>query len=76
MDKLWRTVRCPSCGGHGLREAVEGAVECSECEGSGGLWIRPSGHVFQYPGGPAAGMWSKYEYERGTPFDDTEEATP
>lgn len=37
--------------------------ECGDCGGVGRLWIRPSGHLFQYPGGPAAGIWSEEKYE-------------
>ena len=73
MDNKWRTCRCPSCGGHGVVSVYsaydfEGPGECGECGGSGSLFIRPSGHLFQWPGGPACGMGSREEYEAGTPW--------
>jgi hypothetical protein len=49
-----------------------GADECSDCGGDGRLWIRPTGHTFMYPGGPATGMWSVEEYERSTPWEEPE----
>lgn len=63
-DALWRTVTCSRCDGHGLVSVYsgggldfEGAGECRDCGGGGRLFIRPSGRLFQYPGGPAAGSW-------------------
>jgi len=70
MDDKWRITRCPSCGSSGLKwNDWSGAEECNDCGGSGRLWIRPTGHTFMYPGGPARGMWSKEEYERSTPYN-------
>lgn len=74
MDNKWRTTQCPNCGGHGVvsdygfsgRDFL-GPKECEDCWGSGKLWIRPTGHCFAYPGGPARGMWSKEQYAKSTP---------
>lgn len=73
-DVLWRTVGCPSCGGDGLVSVYsgggsdfEGAGECRDCNGGGMLFIRPSGSLFQYPGGPAAGSWPG-AYEHAHPW--------
>lgn len=63
MDDKWRITCCPSCGGGG----VACYDLCIDCDGGGQLWIRPGGHCFKYPGGPAEGMWSKEEYNRSTP---------
>jgi len=69
-DDLWRVVACPRCGGSGLTNVYTasgddylGAGECTECA-NGHLYVRPSGHVFLYPGGPAAGMWRSAYAER------------
>jgi DnaJ-class molecular chaperone len=74
MKADWRTLPCPRCGGHGLVSVYTmgggdfvGAGECNTCSGSGQLWIRPSGHTFSYPSGPAQGMWSKQKYLEATP---------
>jgi len=71
MKTDWRTTPCPICSGHGVvlvysHNDVEGPGECNECCGSGLFWLRPSGHVFVYPGGPARGSWPE-EYARATP---------
>ena len=72
MDDKWRTVECHSCR-YGLVSVYsyndfEGAGECDVCGGSGFLFIRPGGHIFQYPGGPANGMGTKEMYEKGKPY--------
>lgn len=70
MDDRWRIISCPTCGGHGVKwnpESWFGVEECYECGGSGELWIRPKGHLFLYPGGPAIGMWDEKAYAEGTP---------
>jgi hypothetical protein len=41
-------------------------VDCPDCD-SGVVFIRPSGHLFRWPGGPAAGRTSPDEYEKATP---------
>jgi hypothetical protein len=69
MDDKWRTVKCGSCNGGMIWNWTEdGPTECNDCGGGGFSWIRPSGHLFQYPGGPGAGMWDKEAYEHGTPM--------
>ena len=68
IDAQWRTVACPGCGGGGVvavysYDDFEGPGECVDCGGSGQLWIRPSGHLFEYPGGRAKGSWpGQYEH--------------
>ena len=67
MDNLWRTTPCPACDGFGIFWSLpaDGDGECLECNGSGNWWIRPSGHLFQYPGGPALGMATIEIYNAG-----------
>ena len=68
MDNKWRTLKCPSCGGHGVVDGYDaGPLDCRECN-SGWLFIRPKGHLFLYPGGPGMGMWSAEAYNDGEPF--------
>jgi hypothetical protein len=69
MDDKWRVVSCSSCrNGMYWSYTSDGPEECRGCGGSGEVWIRPKGHCFQYPGGPAAGMWDKEKYKEGTPI--------
>jgi hypothetical protein len=73
LDDKWRICRCHSCSGHGLIPVYsgvdfEGPGECRHCCGSGVIFVRPSGHAFQYPGGPAAGMVSRDDYNAGVPY--------
>lgn len=70
MDDKWRTIPCQKCGGLGVVSVYsafdfEGPGECPDCI-NGSLWLRPSGHAFLYPGGPAAGMVSRVTYEIAT----------
>lgn len=70
MDDKWRTTKCSSCSGYGLISAPMswyGFYECNNCGESGVVWLRPKGHAFQYPGGPACGMWTPEEYEKAKP---------
>lgn len=72
IDDLWRTVACSHCRGYGVIATYsaydfEGPGECSTCDGSGRFFIRPGGQLFQYPGGPAAGMWPE-AYDAAMPF--------
>src|SRR5690606_32590708 len=62
------TVRCPGCGGHGVREAFGGGpVECRVCDGGGTLTVYESGHCALYPGGPLRGSWpGEYELAMAT----------
>lgn len=66
MDTLWRAFTCPFCSA-GIKWSYgdEGPVEC-DCAG-GVIYIRPGGHTFAWPGGPASGMWSKERYDKATP---------
>ena len=59
----WRTEICVYCDGHGLVSDYRGgdfngAMECSECNGSGRIWISPQGRIADYPGGPFRGQIS------------------
>jgi hypothetical protein len=69
----WRTIQCSHCRGYGVVSHYsaydfEGAKDCPDCEGTGQLYIRPTGHLFLYPGGPAKGMWDKKAYGRAKPL--------
>jgi len=65
MDNLWRTMKCHCC--NGIKWGGDSPEECDDCKGGGGIYIRPSGHAFLYPGGPALGMWGADEYEKAKP---------
>lgn len=66
MDDKWRIVSCTMCyAGTKWSFGDEGPVECS-CSG-GVVYLRPKGHAFAWPGGPAIGWWTKEEYDSGTP---------
>lgn len=68
MDDKWRIISCPCCtNGMYWSYTYDEPADCRNCEGSGRLYIRPTGHLFQYPGGPAAGMWDKEKYENAIP---------
>lgn len=63
MKNDWRIVPCPDCRGIGMvshytasGDDFLGAKECPHCSG-GNIWVRPSDHIFLYPGGPAMGSW-------------------
>ena len=64
MDKKWRVAACGCC--NGLEWGGDSPRECTSCGGTGSVWIRPSGHVFLYPGGPALGRWSTQDYAKAT----------
>jgi hypothetical protein len=69
MDDKWRKFSCTICRGYGLLDspmAWFGFTECGNCN-EGTVWIRPKGHAFQYPGGPACGMWGPEYYDKATP---------
>jgi hypothetical protein len=61
MDNKWRIIDCSTCGGHGINHYSAPFV-CRECGGDGYFYIRPSGHLFAYPGGPGQGMASPRDY--------------
>ena len=68
MDDKWRTIGCSFCTtGMVWNWTYDEPDECRNCNGSGTVWIRPTGHCFEYPGGHALGLWSKEKYGRGTP---------
>lgn len=68
MKPGWRTVDCSRCVRGLIDTYVDGPRECPDCGGDGELWIRPTGHLFMYPGGPARGQWSKEAYLSGCPW--------
>ena len=68
MDDKWRKTSCSSCyNGMKWSYTYDEPIECSDCAGSGSVYIRPTGHCFMWPGGPALGMWSKEEYKKAIP---------
>jgi hypothetical protein len=67
MDDRWRRVKCGCIGG--MVVGVEPPGEECNCW-DGWLYVRPKGHLFAYPGGPALGMAGEDYYERGEPVTD------
>ena len=65
-DALWRVASCGCCAG--IKWGGDYPRECRQCGGEGAVFIRPSGHVALYPGGPWCGMWSRTRYEQATPY--------
>jgi hypothetical protein len=68
MDDKWRTITCGICRSYGITwnpEAWDGTEEC-DCN-NGTVWLRPKGHAFSYPGGPAIGWWGEDDYKKGKP---------
>ncbi len=72
VDDKWRHMNCGCCAG--LEWGGEEPRECGRCDGSGMLFIRPTGHLFTYPGGSALGLASPEEYAKATPLTREEEA--
>ncbi len=70
MDGLWRYYGC-WCNAGQVWVATLGGPEvdtCRSCGGSGRIFIRPTGHEFAWPGGPALGMSPPSRYETATPY--------
>lgn len=67
MDNKWRLAPCGCCAG--IEWGGDYPQECRTCGGGGFVYIRPSGHVFQYPGGPALGQWTQKDYTNSQPVD-------
>lgn len=68
MDDKWRVIGCGTCRGYGTVSVYsatdfEGPGDCPECDGTGAVWLRPTGHAFAYPGGPAKGVYSPDDYK-------------
>ena len=63
MDDRWRIIPCYSC----IRGLTYQGDECPKCHGSERIWIRPGGHCFAWPGGPARGMMSEEAYANAFP---------
>jgi hypothetical protein len=68
VDNKWRVLSCWCGGGFIWSYASESAEEHDACGGTGKIYIRPKGHTFQYPGGPASGRMTKEDYEEATPL--------
>lgn len=71
MDNKWRTISCGCDGGIEWRLTLGGYYDytCSGCKGSGTIYLRPSGHAFSYPGGPAVGSYTSVAYETAEPVE-------
>jgi hypothetical protein len=68
IDSKWRRLRCGCIGG--MIPGVEPPGQECNCY-DGWLYVRPSGHAFAYPGGPALGSVGHDDYERATPLEAT-----
>lgn len=70
MDDKWRKFDCTACNGYGMiwvgDASWDGTADCS-CL-NGWIYIRPTGHTFLYPGGPANGFYGKEYYEKAEPY--------
>lgn len=70
MDHKWRTISCNACIG-GIK--MTAGTEVVECDCSGGLfYVRPSGHLFSYPGGPARGRVSPARWNTARALESAE----
>jgi hypothetical protein len=59
-DGRWRVMKC--CCIAGMKPgSLPPGEECDHCMGNGLMWIRPTGHTFLYPGGPATGYSGKVQ---------------
>lgn len=68
MDDKWRTMTCPICRGYGMTGNPEAWYGYDDCDCNyGTIWLRPKGYAFQYPGGPACGMWTEEYYKKAKP---------
>jgi len=68
MDSKWRYIYCGICqAGEYWVDSLYGpySITCPYCHGWHKIYLRPSGHAFAYPGGPAIGRYSSVEYEAG-----------
>ena len=70
MDNKWSEFQCGSC----RRGLTSWGRECPYCN-QGWVYIRPSGHLFAYPGGPALGKTGSDQYMRATPVEAVNEPT-
>jgi hypothetical protein len=62
MDDKWRVVKC--CCISGMKPgSLPPGEECDHCMGGGVYFIRPGGHTFMYPGGPATGREDASKYD-------------
>ena len=58
MDKPKLRIKSMECGCcNGLRWCGEYPVECSDCGGSGFIFITEHDRIIDYPGGPFRGSW-------------------
>jgi hypothetical protein len=65
LDTKWRKANCGLCVS-GIKFSA--GAEPDECDCGGGIvYLRPKGHAFAWPGGPACGWWDEKEYEAATP---------
>lgn len=67
MDDKWRVKSCDICRGGGVVWLGEDVGGCRTCNEAGRVYLRPKGHAFEYPGGPAVGWWSEQDYEEASP---------
>ena len=65
IDDKWRTIQCYHCDGHGMYAGWGGEIAEGYLCSQGRIFIRPTGHLFQYPSGPARGMTTKDAYLKG-----------
>jgi hypothetical protein len=63
----WRITDCGCCAG--IMWGGEYPRECRDCNGSGLVWILPTGQTADYPGGRFSGS-RPGEYEKARPWSE------
>lgn len=73
MKDDWRVIDCYRCDGKRVIATWDVPDECPVCCGNGVIWVRPTDHVFKWPGGPALGKWPG-AYQMAMSFGQYDEA--
>lgn len=71
----WTVVDCGCC--FGIQWGGEEPRTCRRCQGSGGLWLSPSGtRLALYPGGPFAGVAHEVDRKQAAELRAAEGGAP
>lgn len=62
-----KQIKCDRCAGYGMVASWQFGVkepdECSDCGGSGVLWLYPSGTLAKYYSGPLLGRYPEMAFK-------------